>query len=173
MTTTTKINDTKALELNSAYMPLKIISSRRAFVLWYKKKAEIYKEYPTYFKTVKAPYYAKPSIIRIPKFIEVKYDKVPFTKNNVLKRDNYACVYCGSKNRGSLTIDHVIPKSKGGEDTWGNWVTACEDCNSAKADLTLEEWGKEDPKPYRPHSLLLMQKKIYHIPEEWKQFLFL
>ena len=64
-----------------------------------------------------------------------------------------------------------MPKSKGGKDSWDNLVTACRRCNSEKADLSVEEWGRENPQPMRPHYLMLMKQTNY-IPEEWKPYLF-
>ena len=70
-------------------------------------------------------------------------------RNRVFKRDNYECVYCGSKK--SLTIDHVIPKSKGGDNSWNNLVTCCSPCNRIKGDKTPEQAGmKMIKRPYEP-----------------------
>lgn len=80
-------------------------------------------------------------------------------------------MYCGSGDKRTLTLDHVIPQSKGGKDSWTNLVTACKKCNSEKDSLTIEEWGKEHPKPRRPHYLMLM-KRVTEIPEEWEPYLF-
>jgi 5-methylcytosine-specific restriction endonuclease McrA len=94
------------------------------------------------------------------------------TRENIFKRDNYTCVYCGyNDNTRKLTIDHVIPQSKGGPNTWDNLVTACGKCNGEKADLTLEEFGKEIPVPVRPHYLMLM-KSVSYIPDNWRPYLF-
>ena len=71
-----------------------------------------------------------------------------------------------------MTIDHVIPKSKGGEDSFENCVTACRPCNADKDDLTLEEWGREHPNPYRPHFLQMM-KHIDYVPQDWLKYLIL
>lgn len=161
--------DTKCLVLNNSYMPTSIISSQRAFVIWFKGNAEIVDEHDTHFKTVKPPYYPKPSIILIPRWIHVQYKKVPLTKRNIFKRDNYTCVYCQSKK--DLTLDHVFPKSKGGKDTWSNLVTSCLPCNLEKSDLTIEEWGKENPKPFRPHALLMLKKQNFVIPDTWRPYL--
>jgi 5-methylcytosine-specific restriction endonuclease McrA len=79
-------------------------------------------------------------------------------------------VYCGCENRKTLTLDHVIPQSKGGPNKWGNLVTACKKCNNEKADLTLKEYGKPIPKPQRPHYLMLLKKTTF-IPDEWKPYL--
>lgn len=161
------------LVLDSSYMPRSIVTVERAFVVSYKGNAEVIDTYPEYFQTVnKNTVYLKPSIIRVFRFVHKDYQKVPLTRANIYKRDGYRCVYCGSNDRSSLTLDHVIPQSKGGKDSWNNLVTACRPCNGLKADLTIEEWGKEDPKPKRPHFLMLM-KNLHFIPEEWKPYLFL
>jgi len=153
-------------------MARSIISAERAFVISYKGNAEVIAEHPETFGLVNPELQInKPSIIRVFKYVKQNIHKVPLTRENVYRRDNYECVYCGSSNQKSLTLDHVIPQSKGGTDTWDNLVTACRPCNAEKADLTLEEYGKEIPSPKRPHYLMLL-KSINHVPEEWKPFLF-
>jgi len=166
------MNDKKCLVVDASYLPRSIITSKRAFVIKYKGNAEVVANHPTYFQTAnKDVAYPKPSIIRVYRNIRLEYHKVPLTRTNIYKRDNYECVYCGNSDRSMLTLDHVVPRSKGGKDAWDNLVTSCYDCNQAKADLTIEEWGREDPKPRRPHNLMLM-KSINYIPKEWEPFLF-
>lgn len=163
----------KTLVLNSAYMPTHIIDSTRAFVIVYKGNGEVLENYDDYFSTPNTvDVYAKPSIIRVNRWFNIDYTKVPLTRENIYRRDGHSCVYCGVSGRDKLTIDHVIPKSKGGLDTWDNLVSACYSCNSEKGDLMIEEWGKPHPEPYRPHHLLLVQKQKIDIPETWKKFLF-
>jgi len=165
--------DEKCLVIDTSYMPRSVISSERAFVITYKGNAEVVETHDTFFRTVnKSVAYPKPSIIRIFKYIRLEYTKVPLTRANIYKRDNHQCVYCGANERKSLTLDHVIPKSKGGRDTWENLVTSCQICNSEKADLSMIEWGREHPNPRRPHFLMLM-KTLKYIPKEWKQYLFM
>lgn len=162
----------KTLVLDSSLMPRSVISTERAFVIAYKGNAEILNVYPEFFGVVNPELkISKPSIIKVFKYVNQKYKKVPLNRENVFKRDNHQCVYCGEGLRRVLTIDHVIPKSKGGPDSWENWVTACRNCNLEKADLSLEEYGKEIPLPKRPHYLMLM-KQLDFIPEEWKYYLF-
>jgi len=162
----------QCLVLDSSYMPRSVISTERAFVINYKGNAEIIHNHPVYFQTVsKDLVYPKPSIIRVFRYVKLEYSKVPLTRTNIYKRDNFQCVYCQSQDRTTLTLDHVIPQSKGGRDSWDNLVTACRNCNGEKADLTLEEWGKENPNPKRPHFLMLM-KNVKRIPSEWKPYLF-
>jgi len=168
-------NTSKTLVLNSGYIPTYIIESTRAFTVFYKGNAEIIWNHPdSYFTTpTTVDRYAKPSIIRVKKWININYHKVPLTRENVYKRDTYRCVYCGRSDKTDLTLDHVLPKSKGGEDSWENLVTACKRCNNEKADLLLEELQRPYPNAYRPHYLLLIDRNIgTYVPEEWKPYLF-
>lgn len=164
-------NYEKTLVVDSSYIARSIISTERAFVISYKGNADILAEYPETFGVVNPNLTInKPSIIRVFTYVRMDFQKVPLTRENIYKRDDYECVYCGKGERKNLTLDHVIPQSKGGPNTWYNLVTACKKCNNEKASLTLEEYGKEIPKPQRPHYLMLL-KKVHHIPEEWKPYL--
>ena len=161
----------KTLVVDSAYIARSVIATERAFVISYKGNAEVIAEYPETFGVVNPTLEInKPSIIRVPTFIKLNFQKIPLTRQNIYKRDNYECVYCGEDNKKLLTLDHVVPQSKGGPNSWDNLVTACKRCNGEKSDLTLEEYGKPIPKPQRPHYLMLL-KKVHHIPEEWKPYL--
>ncbi len=167
-----KKTDTKCLVIDHAYFPRSVISTERAFVIVYKGNAEVIHNHETYFGTVnKSIAYPKPSVIRVYKKLKMEYTKVPLTRKNIYKRDSYTCVYCGDGDKGTLTLDHVIPRAKGGKDTWDNLVTSCSKCNSEKADLDIKEWGRPHPNPKRPHYLMLM-KTLDYIPEDWKIYLF-
>jgi hypothetical protein len=163
----------KTLVLDSTYMAKSIINTERAFVISYKGNCDIVNVHPESFKLVNPELdIAKPSVIRIYTYVDHHKHKVPLNRTNIYKRDNYECVYCGAHDIRFLTLDHVIPQSKGGPNAWDNLVTACKKCNGEKADLTTAEWnGQETPQPKRPHYLMLM-KKVEYIPEEWKPFLF-
>ena len=90
------------------------------------------------------------------------------TRNLIYKRDKNKCQYCGSTK--SLTIDHVIPKSKGGQDTWENLVVACSSCNVKKSDKLLEQTNmKLQRTPMAPVSKVLMDLELSNI-DEWKEF---
>ena len=156
------------LVLNYDYTPLNVTSIRRGFVLVDKGKAEVIKsdESPiiTGYKT-----YVRPLIIRLLKYIRHHVRTLRASRPRIYKRDNYECVYCGCDNRKTLTLDHVIPQSKGGKDAWDNLVTACKRCNSEKSNLTVDEYGKAIPKPSRPHYLMMM-KKVHYVPTEWDDY---
>lgn len=161
----------KTLVLDVAYIARSIISSERAFVISMKGNAEIIHEYDECFKLINPDYnFKKPSVIKVKKYVNDLLHIVPLTRENVYRRDNYSCVYCGESRRKLLTLDHVIPKCKGGENTWQNLVTACKKCNNIKSDLSVEDFGKIIKKPYQPHYLMMM-KSMFDIPEEWKKYL--
>lgn len=162
----------KTLVLDSSYVARSIIPSTRAFVIIYKGNAEIVENHPVHFKMVNEDLKInKPSIIRIPKYIKTNKHHIPLSRANVFRRDGWSCVYCGSRDKRVLTIDHVVPQSKGGKNSWENLVTACKICNHKKADLMLEEFGIEIEQPRKPHYLLLLSQLNY-IYTKWKPYLF-
>jgi hypothetical protein len=163
----------KTLVVDTSYIARSIISSQRAFAIVYKGNAQVLEEYPEAFGVVDPELEIyKPSIIRVFTYVNLNFHKVALTRENIFKRDNYECVYCGSTDKKSFTLDHVVPQCRGGKNTWDNLVTACFKCNNEKSDLTLEEFGRPIPQPQRPHYLMLL-KKTTHIPEEWKSYLLL
>jgi CRISPR/Cas system Type II protein with McrA/HNH and RuvC-like nuclease domain len=124
------------LVLNYDYTPLNITTMRRGFVLVDKGKAEIIKsdDNPIVggYKT-----YIRPVIIRLLHYIKHKVRHIRPNRVRIYKRDNNECVYCGSSKQ--LTLDHVIPKSRGGGNDWNNLVTCCFSCNLRKGNKTPDE----------------------------------
>lgn len=136
------------LVLNASYEPLKVIDFRRAVVLILFDKAESIESSNTPIRSPSVSLYA-PTVIRLKKYVKVPYmtSKAP-TKAAILSRDRYSCVYCGKK---ADSIDHVYPRSLGGEHTWENLAASCKPCNQKKSDKTLKEMGWTMlEKPYRP-----------------------
>ena len=137
----------QVLVLNASYEPLNITSWRRATVLMIKGKAESLEEDPNHNirQDIKAP-----TVIRLRQFIRVPYREIPLTRKNIFQRDQNCCKYCGQNNK-KLSIDHVIPRSRGGTDNWENVITACLQCNVSKGNRTPDE--AKMPllgKPYKP-----------------------
>jgi 5-methylcytosine-specific restriction endonuclease McrA len=124
------------LVLNSDYTPLNITTFKRAIVLVVKGKAEIVKDDVGVVRTENITY-TKPLIIRLFKYITHKMKKIRVNRQRLYKRDNNECAYCGSKKE--LTIDHILPKSRGGKNSWSNLITCCLSCNLKKGDKTPEE----------------------------------
>jgi CRISPR/Cas system Type II protein with McrA/HNH and RuvC-like nuclease domain len=137
------------LVLNFDYTPLNVTSIRRGFVLVDKGKAEILKEYDNPIITTVGRL-VKPLIIRLLKFINYHNKKdLKISRQRIYQRDGFQCVYCGTHK--NLTIDHVMPKSRGGANSWENMVTCCFTCNSKKGSKTPEEANMSmRVRPYKP-----------------------
>ncbi len=126
------------------YLPLCRVNIKRAIVLLLSNKAE-----PLGFAAAGGWRVHSPSlVVHVPKHIRLKiaskermWKVPPVNRREVLRRDHHSCQYCSSGKR--LTLDHVIPRSRGGSHTWDNVVTACERCNSRKGDRTLFEAGMQ------------------------------
>lgn len=160
------------LVLNYDYTPLNVTSLRRGFVLVDKGKAEILREYENPIVTTVGNF-VRPLIIRLLRYINYHKKKdLKMSRLKIYQRDGYKCIYCGTHKK--LTIDHVMPKSRGGLNTWENMVTCCFDCNSKKGNKTPQEAGmKMSVKPYKPSVFSeLVVGKASKIWEEFKLELF-
>jgi CRISPR/Cas system Type II protein with McrA/HNH and RuvC-like nuclease domain len=138
----------KVLVLNADFTPINITSVYKGFTLVNKGKAEVIKasENPIVSGMKE---FVRPLIIRLLNFVKFRINKLRINRQRIYKRDNNECTYCGSKK--NLTIDHIIPKSRGGQNTWMNLVTCCSSCNRLKGDRTPEEANmKLNTKPYEP-----------------------
>jgi 5-methylcytosine-specific restriction endonuclease McrA len=161
---------TEVLVLNTAYEAVGLTSIRRAINLLLKEKAEslINKNREIRGGNLRIPV---PSVIRLKYYIKPIFREAYPTKRNIFIRDRFRCQYCGSTK--DLTVDHIIPKVRGGKDTWTNLVCACKKCNNQKGNRTPEEAGMRLlSKPRKPSYLELMILSRREIPEEWKGFLY-
>ncbi len=117
--------------------------------------------------------YPWPSIIRLNNFVKVPFQRVVLTRKNVLRRDSFKCVYCGRSDL-PLTIDHVLPKARGGGDSWENLVCACTVCNNKKGDRTPEEADMNMiNRPFKPSHIMFIKNVVGKIDEQWKPYLYL
>lgn len=159
----------KVLVLNASYEPLNITSWRRAVVLLIKGKAESLEHADSYIYEN----FPLPSVIRLRQYIRVPYVEIALTRKNLLHRDGHTCQYC-QKSGEEMTLDHVIPRSRGGQDTWENMVVACMRCNVRKGNRTPKEADMSLLKqPSRPHSSLYFELNK-HInrgnKQEWRKY---
>lgn len=116
--------------------------------------------------------YPVPSILRLNKLVRFRRREVPLTKPNVMRRDNFTCQYCGQRNV-KMTLDHVVPRMIGGNDSWENLVCACEACNSKKGNRYPGEVGmKLHRKPRKPHYFTFVLSSLGTPPEEWRPYIF-
>ena len=128
----------RTIVLNGDYTFLNTISWKKAICLMMKGKAEALKYTDKSVRCVDGSEIKIPLVMRLIKVIRLIYkNRVPYTKRNVMVRDNYTCCYCGLHNK--LTIDHVIPESQGGKTSFENCVTACFPCNNKKRNRTPRE----------------------------------
>lgn len=158
------------LVLNQNYEPLNVCNVRRALVLVLRGKAEIIESARAAFHTARATF-VLPSVIRLVHMIKRPRPKVRLTRKEIFARDNWQCVYCGRHTR-DLTLDHVVPRHRGGPHTWENLVAACKSCNHRKAGRTPTEARME-----MLRQPALPRVSIYHAffpylgsQEEWRKF---
>jgi 5-methylcytosine-specific restriction endonuclease McrA len=157
------------LLLNADYTPLSIINLKRAYKLLFKSKANIVETDTSRFIN-NDKRYLRPSVIRLSKYVSTPYKELPLTRQNLFRRDGHQCCYCSSKK--DLTIDHVIPRSKGGKNTWKNLVTCCKKCNKEKDDKSLEDSGLVlRHNPTTPSYISLLITTNQH-KEDWKKYIF-
>lgn len=160
----------RVLVLNQDYSPLTICSAERAFLLIYAEKAERVHDDPELTMRTVSREYKMPSVIRLQHYIYVPYKSVMLSRQNVFKRDGHECQYCGSPK--DLTLDHVLPRSRGGNSSWSNLITACKKCNSYKGDRTPEE--ADMPlrlKPFKPSYVMFVRNFSGFTSEEWLTYL--
>ena len=130
----------RVLLLNSTYEPLTALPLRRAIVMLLCGKADVVHNDPAGPVVRSAAYViAVPSVIRLRSYVRVPYRaRIPMTRAALMHRDRFRCAYCGGK---ADTVDHVVPRSRGGQHTWENCVACCSTCNHRKADRLLAELG--------------------------------
>jgi 5-methylcytosine-specific restriction endonuclease McrA len=158
------------LVLNQNYQPLNICNTRRAIVLLGRGKAELLMNGRGLVHTVAADV-PIPSVIRLIYMVKRPLVKRRLSRRAVFYRDNFTCQYCGKVSK-ELTIDHVVPRSKGGPHTWENVVSACIPCNHRKAGHLLKELNVRllrEPHAPRPNPYYLFSHR--DIQDEWKQYL--
>jgi 5-methylcytosine-specific restriction endonuclease McrA len=158
----------KVLVLNADYSPLNVTTVYKGFSLVNKGKAEILKssDNPICSGMNK---FIRPLIIRLLNFVKFRIKKLKINRQRIYLRDGHQCTYCGNKR--NLTIDHIIPKSRGGENTWQNLITCCSTCNRYKGDRTPEEANMIlKIKPYEPTIFSeIINTSIGQIWEEFKK----
>ncbi len=159
------------LVLNANFEPINVCHLRRAIGLILTDKASLVVNGRGHIQTASSVF-PRPSVIRLEKMIHRPRPQVKLTRREIFRRDNFTCQYCG-KHTNDLTIDHVIPRHLGGQQTWTNVVAACSACNHKKGGRTLEEAKMTLPHlPKEPPSSAMY---IFgrHLKEysEWEPFL--
>jgi 5-methylcytosine-specific restriction endonuclease McrA len=160
------------LVLNTNYAPMDICTARRAICLFYNEKVDILESYK---ESIHSPSVtlSLPSIVKLKGFVRHHKMDVVLSRKNLMIRDKYQCQYCSSK-KNPLTLDHVLPKNRGGMDTWENLVTACQSCNRKKSNRTPEEAKMLLVRlPKKPNKIHYFQQFIREKQTAWRPYLFM
>ena len=165
------IENNITLVLNASYLPLAVCSSKRALCLYFLNKIDVLMNYDQYV-------YSPSTRIKVPSVIKLKtyvsHDSLDMVlnKKNLLLRDNGCCQYCGSKS--DLTVDHIVPKYKGGSDTWKNLIVACSPCNARKGSRTPKEANMKLMKqPKKPNRFMYFNQFVKDKNIGWEDYLFI
>ncbi len=159
------------LVLNASYEPINVCTVRRAVVLLLKEKAEVVERSERTLHSATSSM-TRPAVIRLVTYVKVPRDthRRKITRRAVFARDDWTCQYCGSRTQ--LTVDHVVPRSKGGGTTWENIVAACAPCNRRKGDSSPHQAGMSLARvPRMPNSDIFIQVASPTIPSTWTQYL--
>lgn len=165
---------TSVLVLNATYEPLSVVSLKRAVVLLLKEKAELLEAAETTLRAcgLNMPV---PLVIRMVYYVRIpRAMTLPLSRRTVMARDQYTCQYCGAMPpRTELTLDHVLPRSRGGRTEWENMVVACRACNQKKGNRTPREAQmllKRAPRRPRYVALAFLGENTPR--EAWNKYLF-
>lgn len=155
--------------------PIEIVNFKRAFKILSKGKAQVLHYYERVYINSPKSKNLKPSVIKINKYWKNNSPCVKFHRNLLFKRDRYICAYCNQyiKDDKQLTVDHIVPISKGGAIySWSNLITACMSCNNQKGNNLLEQIEmKPHYEPIVPKSLIEIQLINSNIPQEWNLYI--
>ena len=152
------------LVLNATYEPINVCTVRRAVVLLLKARAEVLEEGLQTLHSERSSM-ARPFVIRLTSYVRVPRDahRRKITRRAVFARDDWTCQYCGA--RSNLTVDHVIPRSKGGPSSWENIVASCAPCNRRKGDRTPAQAGMHPSQaPRTPRAEIFIRVSSPTIP---------
>lgn len=159
----------RALVLNASYEPLSVVPSRRAAVLVLGHKADVLHDTGEPLRSEHLEL-AVPSVIRLRQYVKVPFRRrAPLNRRGIFARDAHRCQYCGL---AAESIDHVVPRSKGGEHAWENVVAACRPCNVRKRDRLLHETTMVlHRRPAAPVALTWVVVAVGTVPAHWEPYL--
>jgi 5-methylcytosine-specific restriction endonuclease McrA len=167
---------TPVLVLNASYEPINICGARRALVLVLKGVARTEEEQGTtlHAARVRVP---MPSVIRLLEYRRIPHQTLALSRKNILLRDRNTCQYCGIiLNSSDLTLDHVVPRSRGGSSSWENLVACCHTCNRRKGNQFLHELKEmqlaREPRPFTLHTSRHIMRMIGSADPSWRRYLY-
>ncbi|NLV54235.1 MAG: HNH endonuclease [Acidimicrobiales bacterium] len=159
----------RALVLNVTDEPLSVVSGRRAALLVYAERADVVHPGDEQLRSERMVL-AVPSVVRLRRFVRVPHQRhLSLSRRGVLVRDGFSCQYCGAR---AETIDHVVPRSRGGGHTWDNLVAACRPCNVRKGARLIREAGMRlGREPRAPGRSLWVASRVGTVPTLWEPYL--
>lgn len=169
------------LVLNADYRPHALVTWQEALTYLIQGKARVLEEYEDWNVSSPSITFKVPSILVLVKYVVFR-QQVKFTRANIYARDHYSCQYCGKKaGKGhplslkNLTFDHVLPRAQGGKTSWENITTACQSCNSRKANRTPDQ--AKMPllqKPFKPTRINELEFSLSRksVPDAWRDYLY-
>jgi 5-methylcytosine-specific restriction endonuclease McrA len=168
---------TPVLVLNASYEPINICGARRALVLVLKGVARTEEQHGEEMLHAARMDVAMPSVIRLLEYRRIPHQTRALSRKNILLRDRNSCQYCGViLTSAELTLDHVIPRSRGGLSTWENLVACCHNCNRRKGNLMLHELREmkliREPRPFTLHTSRHIMRAIGGNDEQWRKYLY-
>jgi len=165
----------KVLVLNASYEPLNVCVAKRAIIMVLNGIAQVEERDS---RVVRSPSISivLPVVIRLLHYVQLPHQHKNFSKSNIFIRDRGRCQYCGHRDlQQLLTLDHILPKSRGGPSTWSNLVTSCKACNLKKGNRTPDEAGmtlQRLPKGQHYHSFLQVMRHQGEHQAKWRKYLF-
>jgi len=160
----------RVLVLNLDHSPVAVVTAQKAIVLCLMEKANCLSTYSLLKIRTVSRTFEYPAVIRLNDYKNIPFKGVLLNRNNLFRRDHGECQYCGSTKQ--LTIDHVIPRSKGGKSSWTNLVTACHRCNVNKGDKSPDQVGLHlQREPFRPTLSFFLSEYAERKATEWLPFL--
>jgi 5-methylcytosine-specific restriction endonuclease McrA len=165
------VSPSRALVLNATYEPLSVVACRRALVLVLSGRADVVHPSEVVFHSERASF-PVPSVVRLRYHVKVPYRRrAALSRRGVFVRDGGRCQYCGGR---AESIDHVVPKSRGGQHCWENVVAACRPCNTQKRDRLLEHTSMRLARhPSAPPAATWVAASVGDVPVEWEAYLHL
>jgi 5-methylcytosine-specific restriction endonuclease McrA len=163
------------LVLNATYEPINVCAARRALVLVLKGVASAEEESRLVFRSPSRSFRV-PSVIRLLEYRRIPFQGRALSRKNILMRDRNTCQFCARVLPASeLTLDHIVPRARGGESTWDNLVACCHPCNNRKGDRSLEEAGMKllrRPRSFTLHTSRQLMRMMGRKDEAWRKYLF-
>jgi 5-methylcytosine-specific restriction endonuclease McrA len=161
----------RVLVLNQSYQPIALTTVKKAIILTWRDKVETVEIADFVLHSPRFEVQV-PLVVRLKSPIKYNpFKSVELNRKNIFKRDGGVCFYCGSPD--NLTIDHVVPRSRGGKSTWDNLVTACHPCNNKKDNKTPDQVGFKTPSKLKAPTQLMFMSQDSRMHEKWKPYLYM